>query len=454
MTPERRCALYLRVSLDATGEMLAVSRQREACRRIAADRGWKIVGEYVDNSISASDARKVRPGYDALLKAYDAGEFTALVCWDLDRLTRQPRQLEDWIDRAVEGSCVIVTANGEADLSTDGGRTFARIKLAVARGEVERKSARQIAASRQRADLGRPPKGVRLTGYLPDGTIVPDEAAVVRSIFDKFAAGDTLRGIAADLTERGVPSRNGARWHSSTIRTMLLNPRYAGRAVYQGAETGKAGEWEPIVSEDVFAVVQGRLSDPRRATNRLGTDRKHLGSSLYRCGVCGGRVRANSGRYWCPEGGHVTRTMTGIDELVREVLRRRLAMPDMLAGLRRHDDGGEGAALNTRAAEVRARVQRFESDYDAGVIDGKRYATAIAKARAELEQIDRARAAVLGNTALSAVAGKPDPGAAWDAAALGVQRAILDALVTVTLLKHPQGRKGFDPDTVRIEWNQ
>ena len=63
---------------------------------------------------------------------------------DVDRLTRQPSQLEEWIDRAEEHGLKLVTSNGDADLSTDGGRMFARIKAAVARGEVERKGARLI----------------------------------------------------------------------------------------------------------------------------------------------------------------------------------------------------------------------------------------------------------------------------------------------------------------------
>ena len=63
-TTRSRAALYLRISLDATGEMLAVERQREDCLKLCSDRGWEVVGEFVDNSISASDARKKRPGYD------------------------------------------------------------------------------------------------------------------------------------------------------------------------------------------------------------------------------------------------------------------------------------------------------------------------------------------------------------------------------------------------------
>ncbi len=110
-----RAAVYLRISQDHTGEGLAVERQREDALRLAKDRRWKVASEYVDNSISASDSRKVRPGYDALCRDFEAGLWDALIVYDLDRLTRQPRQLEDWIDAAEGRGLQLVTANGEAD---------------------------------------------------------------------------------------------------------------------------------------------------------------------------------------------------------------------------------------------------------------------------------------------------------------------------------------------------
>src|SRR5664280_3914608 len=111
------------------------------------------------------------------------------MCIRDSRLTRQPRQLEDWIDAAEDHGLLLTTANGEADLSTDGGRLVARIKASVARAEVERKSARQIRAAAQRADRGKPPSGARLRGYTDGGLIVADEALVVRSMFTRFSAG-------------------------------------------------------------------------------------------------------------------------------------------------------------------------------------------------------------------------------------------------------------------------
>ncbi|ADB34564.1 Recombinase [Kribbella flavida DSM 17836] len=449
---QKRAALYLRISLDATGEMLAVERQREDCLKLCHDRGWSVVAEFVDNSISASDARKKRPGYDALASAYDAGGFDALVCWDLDRLTRQPRQLEDWIDRARSGGLVIVTANGEADLSTDGGMLFARIKLAVARGEVDRKSARQTRALQQRADLGKPPLGVRLTGYTSKGVVIEDEARIVRRIFQEFINGESLKGIAGRLQADGIETRRGGRWNSSSIATILRNPRYAGLAIYKGQATGKQGQWEPLISEDQFALVQSRLADPRRKTNKVGTHRRHLGSGLFLCCVCGSRIYAWSGdRYRCPNT-CLVRSIAPVDRYVNAVIRARLGLTDVLARMRKAP-AESAAPLEAEARELRARLERIEGDYDAGHIDGRRYSAATDKVRIELQAIERKLAVISGDAPLVDLLNRPDPAAAFDNLTLMAQRTVLDSLMTVVLRPGKHGSRTFDPATVPILWN-
>jgi site-specific DNA recombinase len=449
-TTPTKAAIYLRQSLDATGERLAVDRQREDCQAIAAARGWTVIGEYVDNSISASKKTKRRPEYDRMVDDFTAGRFTALVCYDLDRLTRQPRQLEDWIDAAEERGLLLVTANGEADLSTDGGRLFARIKASVARAEVERKSARQVRAAQQRADRGRPPSGVRLTGYTTAGDVIEGEALDVHELFDRFIEGDSLRALAAWLTARQVPTRRGGAWSPSSVRTMLTNPRYAGRAVYRGEETGKAGAWAPIVTDDVFAIAQGVLNDPRRRTHR-GTDRRHLGSGLYVCGRCGDRVRAWSGdRYRCANA-CFTRSQAPIDALVLAVVRAVLARPGLAESLHPATDV-DGLRLAGEVKALRERLARIEADYDEGVIDGRRYTVAAGKVRAQLQQVETTQgqraAGRRGASVLAAVA----PVAEFDAAPLMIRRAVIDALCTVRLHPAPHGRKTFDPESVTIEW--
>lgn len=448
-----RAALYLRISLDRSKDELAVTRQREDGLALIADRGWSLAEEYVDNSVSAYDKGKSRPAYDRMVRDFEAGRFDALVCYDLDRLTRQPRQLEDWIDRAEDRGLRLVTANGEADLSTDAGRLFARIKAAVARGEQERKGARQTRALRQRAERGLPGAGVRLTGYNQDGAVIPDEAAMVRAVFDRFAAGESLTGITAWLQESGYPTRNGKPWNVGTVRQIVANPRYAGHATYKGEALPVRGDWEPIVSSEQFAAVQTILNDPRRRTNHRGNHRTHLGTGLYRCAECGATMRAwGGGRLQC-RNRCFSRLMAPVDALVVELAARALQDERLVQRLSAREDSSELADLTAAIDAARDRLVTIESDYDEGLIDGRRYATATEKVNAEIADAERRQVALL-STLPGSVLGAADPAEAFRSAPLMIQQRVIDSLMVVRLSRTARGRHEFDPETVAIEWRQ
>ena len=177
---------------------------------------------------------------------------------------------------------------------------FARIKASVARAEIERKGARQRRAQQQRAELGRAPSGVRLTGYNRDGSVNEDEAPLVKELFTRFHAGDSLKALAADLETRGLRTRSGRPWNPSTVHTVLTNPRYAGWSAHRGDIVVKDGErvrgaWVPLVSEGVWESVRARLADPARVSNRAGTHRRHLGSGLYLWGPATSRCGRGRG---------------------------------------------------------------------------------------------------------------------------------------------------------------
>lgn len=462
-----RVVIYLRISLDASGDGLAIDRQREACERICRDRGWEIVREYVDSSISAYKKNTKRPGYDQMTADYAAGLFDAIVVYDLDRLTRQPRQLEDWIDAAEDRGLRLVTANGEADLTKDAGRMFARIKAAVARQESERKSTRQEDAARQRAQRGLIPAGARAFGYRQDGKPLTEptwcvlagrrewsEAGITCEVFARFHGGDSLAGIARWLNEQQAPTRRGGLWSPHTVREMLVNPRYAGTVVYRrtrkSAETESfPGTFQALIEETIFEAVNDRLADPRRRV-AFGTDRKHLGSGLYLCGVCGKRVRSHAQptRYKCPDG-HLARTALPIDDMVLRIARRIVA-EEGLGGL---SDGGASAEAEAAAAEVRrlrARLRQTQNDYDADLIDGLRYKEKSSKISVELARAEVLRSRLSSGSEVAAVLGAADPVRAFEAAPLGMQQAVIRFFFKVDLLPVEKGVKGFNPETVRI----
>ncbi len=200
-----RAAIYVRISQDRTGAGLGVARQEQDCRALCARKGWEVAGLYADNDVSAFSGRP-RPQWRRLIADIAAGRVDAIVCWHVDRLTRTPRELEDVIDLLDQRGIDLATVTGEIDLATPTGRLVARTLGAAARHESEHKGERQRRAARQAAEQGQPARsGQRGYGYALDKvTVIEDEAAVIRECARRVLAGESVRGVAADLNARDI----------------------------------------------------------------------------------------------------------------------------------------------------------------------------------------------------------------------------------------------------------
>ena len=85
----KRVGLYLRVSTDEQ----TVQNQRQVLIEAIERRGWRIIGEFVDNGISGAKGRDNRPGYDPLLKAAVTRKIDIVAAWSVDRLGRSLQHL-------------------------------------------------------------------------------------------------------------------------------------------------------------------------------------------------------------------------------------------------------------------------------------------------------------------------------------------------------------------------
>jgi site-specific DNA recombinase len=490
-----RAAVYLRISQDPNNDGLAIDRQKADCLKILRARKWTMVDEpYVDQSISAFDRKIRRPAYNRMVKDFEAGRFDAIVCWDLDRLTRQPAQLEWWIEAAEVKGLVIVTANGEADLSTDNGRLFARIKAAVARGEQERKSVRLKRGAEQRRDQGRRVGGSRRqfgyerdtyaklggqTVWVSSGAINPEEADAVRWGYDALLSGESSLGaIARNWTARGLVStqtrtaRSGHEGEPSLfsgvkVRQVLLNARYAGIVTHLGQEirtyTADNGEvhelkpvWEPIVSEETFKAAEALLKDPTRFTGKgFG---KYLLSGIALCGVegctghahAGGASRPDIRGYRCSAtGGHFSRKALPAEQFVEAVVIARLSRPDARDLLVKQ--GPDSKALRHEVLVIDRRIEGL-----AGLVADGTFTPA--QARAATDKLKTQRADLAARIAdsgkvdvLGPLVGK-DVEAVWQEMDMDRRRAVVDALMTVKLHPVGHGTRTFRPETVTIDW--
>lgn len=449
-------AIYLRQSEDRDGNMLAVDRQRIDCQKLCQSRGWSWV-EYVENDTSASTG--TRPRYQDMLADIRAGKISAVVAWDLDRLHRRPIELEHFITLADEKRVALATVGGDADLSTDNGRLFARIKGAVARSEVERKSARQKRAAVQRAEAGTPNWNVVPFGYRQSTKGIAlhrVHAKLVRDAYAAILAGTSLHAIAKLWNAKGANTTRGNAWSGATVRQLLMAYRNAGVREYKGEPVGP-GDWPAIVDRDVFDGVRAILTESGRRVGGTSSARKHLLTGVAVCGKCGNTmgsaVAGTAGRrvYVCKHCFGVTRDMAGVDRLVVGLVVERLSRPDA-ADLLVTRDRAEVAELRQKAAALRSQIAEAERDYDEGQIDARRMNARIDRVTAKLAPIDAQLHDTHRARVFDGVIDVRDVGTAFDALPLDRQRAVVDALLTVTILPAANKGTGFQPDSVSVDY--
>lgn len=448
-----RVVIYARQSLDRSGEGAAVERQIADCRHLAERRGWDVSEVITDNDMSASTGKR-RPGYQRLLEAMRARSVDVVIVWHVDRLTRRLVDLEEVITLCESAGVRLATVTGDLDLGTDTGRMLARILASVARGEVERKGARQRRANEQRAGAGVMGWTRRPFGYArEDGSVVvqKDEASALKAAAEMVLSGSTLAAAVRMLDGQGLTTTAGKPWNVTSLRRALLSPRYAGRVTYRGADVA-TGEWPTILSAETQERLTEKLRDVQRRVQQ-GTDPKFLLSGLARCGRCDAVMFASpmgvKGKRWqayrclsC----YLARRQDLVDAVVEEVIVGRLSMPDAAALFTEDEDV---PVLRAEAAELRSR----RDDLAGLLADGLLSASVVRQRSQELTRrisdLEDRISRVLGESPVTALADAEDVRAAWEAMPLRDRKHVVELLMTVVILPAGKGQR-FTPEQVRI----
>jgi len=451
---EATTAIYVRQSLDKTGEEAAVERQESSCRQLAGAKDWTVAQLYRDNSISATSGR-TRPEFERLLADIEAGTVQNVIVWHLDRLTRSMRDLTRVIEAGQSRRVNIASVHGVSlDLGDPTGVAVATILTAIAAMEVQHKGQRQKAANRQRATKGNAHWVRRPFGYERTGdkvTVVPKEAAALREAADRVMAGDTLASIVRDFNAAGWTSTVGKPWNVTSLRRALINPRTAGRRLYNGEDMG-AGVWEPIFSEDLHQALEQKLTDPRRRTAPDDLNSKYLLSGIAHCGKCGNKMFASpvnsGGKTWmvyrCFGGYCTTRRLDLVDLVVENIVIGVLSRPDAATLFSGEADSRK---LRSKAAELRDRRDALAALLADGLLSPAAVREQSGRITSELLSVENALSAAGSLNPAANVVHADDVGAAWAALPLGHKRQIIRSLMEVTVLPAGKGVR-FKPEQV------
>jgi len=240
---------YLRS--DASGEasstgQASLATQRKVLQRFATAEDLGDLRWFSDAEASGSDVDRI--GLRRLVTAINRGDVTHLLVYRMNRLAAVRRRLVHLYDTYLVPQAVpLISVTEHIDTDSPRGaavmemlRSFTDPAPPPTDHEAQRRShekQRELAASGAYAG-GRIPYGYRrIESAEPDGDgrflrIHPDEARVVRRIFDLRREGASLRRIAGALNEDGIASPKGGSWYASTVRYVLSNETYFGYRTY------------------------------------------------------------------------------------------------------------------------------------------------------------------------------------------------------------------------------
>jgi hypothetical protein len=182
------------------------------------------------------------------------------VVYDVDRLARQPADLERIIKTYDRKSLVFATVQGDIDLSTPDGRTMARVMVAFA-NKASMDTARRVA----RQKLEKATNGVGFSNYRPFGwnedrlTLNDPEAEILRQAAREVLAGTGLFGICGRLNRLGIKTVRGNVWKTHAMRRVLRAPRIAGFAVYQRELLADSGGRQAVIDSRSTIACMGTV---------------------------------------------------------------------------------------------------------------------------------------------------------------------------------------------------
>lgn len=412
-------AIYARISADVEGTGLGVTRQLEDCRKLAADRGWPVGDEYVDNDVSAFSG-KPRREYTRMLADLKSGARDGVIVYNLDRLHRRPVELEEFVALCESvGVRDVATVTADIDLGNDDGLFMARVFAAFAAKESGRKSARIRRKMLQNAEQGLPHGSVRPFGYENDKiTVRSDEAAVVREMVDRYLAGASIRSLTMWLNNSGIAPAASTSWRTSAVRQILCSGRIAGLREHHGQVIGEAA-WPAIISPAQRDQVLARMA--ARALTKTRAPRTYLLSGLLRCGRCGNRLYSQARhvnpenrvrRYVCLSGpdqggcGRLTVVAQPVEGLLTDAVLTRLDSPqlaDALAGKASVD--ADVAALSAQLDADTTRLDELAALYADGTVTAREWIAARDPITARIAAARRDIAAATDTTAVYELAG-------------------------------------------------
>ncbi len=319
-----RVAAYCRVSTDQEEQQSSYQAQIDYyTEKIGKNPDWTLAGIFADEGITGTSAKK-RTEFLKLMELCKKGKVDLVLTKSISRFSRNTLDCLGYIRMLKERQIPVIFEKEGINTMTLTSELSISIIGSFAQAESESISKNVTWGKRQSFKKGNVIfQYYRMLGYEKgeDGKprVVPEEAEIVRWIFNSYLAGYSVEKIKKELESKGVISSTGKpTWSAAALRYLLKNEKYIGDALLQKTfvadfltkKTKKnngelpqyyvTGNHEAIISKDIFNRVQEEMA--RRSNKRKVSQKKtktehgkysgkYALTELLMCGDCGTQYR-------------------------------------------------------------------------------------------------------------------------------------------------------------------
>ena len=314
MEKKKKSALYVRVStthqIDKDSLPLQRSDLANYTKYVLGIDDFEI---FEDAGYSGSTTD--RPAYQDMMNRIKIGEFTHLIVWKIDRISRNLRDFSEMYDELKKYNVTFISRNEQFDTSTAMGYAMLKIKLVFA--ELERKLTGERVFS---VMISRAQKGLWNGATIPFGyewdaeTKFPRpydaEAKTVQYIFDQYEIIKSTTKLAKKLNIEKIPTKRNGTWTPRTVGGILTNPFYIGTYRYN-TKTRKTRRWkdksewvvvennhQAIINKEQFERVAQIIQNNYRGDKNYQrkSTKVHILSGIATCHKCGKKMRSGLDR--------------------------------------------------------------------------------------------------------------------------------------------------------------
>jgi DNA invertase Pin-like site-specific DNA recombinase len=298
-----RAVGYVRVSTDDQVDNHSLGAQRREITRYCERQGYELTGFYADEGVSAyTEEISKRPQLAALLHAASSGSFDVVIVHTLDRWARNIGVQRQALQRLGDSQVGFASVTENIDFTTPVGRLTLTMMGGVSEFFSDQLGVHVAKGQRERAETGLPvgpvPFGYRVGESDEVASLVEKEAAAVRQVFERRAAGESTGELASWLNTQGFRTRTGQNFTSFAVRDMLKCRFYVGVVVHRDDEF--PGRHEALISEELFERVAVRRMRRQPATRRSRGGMSGILRGRVACGNCGNSIHSERSHYGYP----------------------------------------------------------------------------------------------------------------------------------------------------------